>query len=170
LAVNGFHLAQVNIALPRAPLDTPPLAEFVAQLDAVNAAADRSPGFVWRLQTEDGNATGIRAFGDDRLIVNMSVWESLEALRGFVYSARAHLDVLRRRREWFQGLADAYLVLWWVPAGEIPTIADAEGRLELLRTNGPTSEAFTFRVHFPPPMSGTTTEPVHDERELCPAG
>jgi hypothetical protein len=165
-----FHLAQVNIAVPRAPLDTPLLADFVAALDAVNAAADRSPGFVWRLQTEEGDATGIRAFGDDRLIVNMSVWESLAALRGFVYSTRAHLDVLRRRRQWFDSLVDAYLVLWWVPAGRIPTIREAEDRLAALRSNGPTPAAFTFRVHFPPPAGGKLIEPIRDGRELCPAG
>ena len=165
-----FHLAQVNIALPRAPLDAPLLAEFVAQLEPVNAAADHSPGFVWRLQTEEGDATGIRAFGDDRLIVNMSVWQSLEALRAFVYSARAHLDVLRRRREWFESFTEAYLVLWWIPAGEIPTVRDAEERLALLRACGPTEDAFTFRVHFPPPAPNARAEPARDERQLCPAG
>ena len=102
----GWHLAQVNIALPREPLDAPLLADFVAALAPVNAVADASPGFVWRLQTEDGDATAIRAFGDDRLIVNMSVWESVEALRGFVYG-EAHAAVLRRRREWFERLGRA---------------------------------------------------------------
>ena len=165
-----FHLAQVNIALPRAPLDTPLLAEFIARLDPVNAAADHSPGFVWRLQTEDGDATGIRAFGDDRLIVNMSVWESLEALRSFVYSTRAHLDVLRRRRKWFENLAEMHLALWWIPAGQLPTVADAEERVALLRAAGPTPDAFTFRVHFPPLASGAVDEAVLDEREFCPAG
>ncbi len=142
----------------------------MSRLDPVNVAAERSRGFVWRLQTDDGNATGIRAFGDDRLIVNMSVWESLEALRGFVYATRAHLEVLRRRREWFERVAEAYMVLWWVPAGDIPTVADAEERLSLLQADGPTPNAFTFRAHFPPPARGASSEPVRDERELCPAG
>src|ERR671930_768101 len=106
----AFHLAQLNIALPREPLDAPLLAEFVARLEPVNAQADASPGFVWRLQTEDGDATGIRAFGDDRLIVNMSVWESLEALRAFVDSG-GHVAVMRRRREWFERI-ESHLVLW----------------------------------------------------------
>jgi uncharacterized protein DUF3291 len=143
------HLAQVNIALPREPLDSPALAEFVAALEPINALADASPGFVWRLQTEEGDATGIRAFGDDRLIVNMSVWESLPALRAFVYSS-GHREVL-----------------WWVPAATLPTIAAAEARLEHLREHGPTPYAFTFRESFPP-AGGPV--PVRDDGELCPAG
>src|SRR3954451_571913 len=111
----AFHLAQLNIALPKEPLDAPLLAEFVAALEPVNAAADAAPGFVWRLQTDEGDATGIRAFGDDRLIVNMSTWVSLEALRAFVYTNGVHKAVLGRRREWFERM-DAYLCLWWVPA------------------------------------------------------
>jgi hypothetical protein len=162
-----FHLAQVNIALPREPLDAPLLAEFVSQLDVVNASADGAPGFVWRLQTEEGDATGIRAFGDDRLVVNMSVWESLEALRAFVYRDATHLAVLRRRREWFERL-ESFLVLWWVPAGHRPAVPEAEDRLALLRARGPSPDAFTFRRHFPPP-DAAASEPVDDERELCPA-
>jgi Domain of unknown function (DUF3291) len=166
--VGGQHLAQLNIALPREPLTSPLLAEFVAQLDPVNAAADAAPGFVWRLQTDDGDATGIRGFGDDRLVVNMSVWESLEALRAFVYSNHAHLDVLRRRRAWFERMAEAYLVLWWVPAGHLPDVAEAEERLAVLSALGPSPEAFTFRRHFPPPGSGVPAA-VDDDRTLCPA-
>ena len=144
----GRHLAQVNIATLRAPLDTPELAGFVAQLEPVNALADGYPGFVWRLQTEAGDATAIRAFDDDQVIVNLSTWESLEALRNFVYASR-HLDVMRRRREWFHRMAGAYLALWWVPAGTIPTVAQARDRLDLLERNGPSAAAFTFRVPFP---------------------
>jgi hypothetical protein len=166
-AVDAFHLTQLNIALPREPLDAPLLADFVAQLDPVNASADAAPGFVWRLQTEEGDATGIRAFGDDRLIVNMSVWESLETLRAFVYRDAAHLAVLRRRREWFERL-ETFLVLWWTPAGHRPTVAEADHRLALLRDVGPSPGAFTFRRHFPPP-NAVAAEPVDDERELCPA-
>jgi hypothetical protein len=165
--VGTFHLAQVNIALPREPLDAPLLAEFVDQLGPVNAGADVAPGFVWRLQTEDGDATGIRAFDDDRLIVNMSVWESLEALRAFVYRDAAHLAVLRRRREWFERM-ESFLVLWWIPAGHRPSVAEAEDRLALLRAFGPSTDAFTFRRHFPPP-GADEPEPVDDERELCPS-
>jgi heme-degrading monooxygenase HmoA len=165
----GLHLAQLNVALPREPLDSPLLADFMAALDPVNALADAAPGFVWRLQTEDGNATAIRAFGGDTM-VNMSVWESLEALRAFVYSNRAHLDVMRRRREWFEEHVEAFQVLWWVPAGHIPAVGEAEERLRLLRARGPSPEAFTFRRHFPPPGTAGAAEAVDDDRWLCPAG
>ena len=161
------HLAQLNIALPLEPLDSELLSEFVARLDRVNALADRSPGFVWRLQTDAGDATGIRGFGDDRLIINMSVWESLAALREFVYSsAGEHLTVMRRRREWFERMGESHLVLWWVPAGHVPSLEEAEERLGLLRRLGPTQSAFTFRSSYPP--SGHP-EAVVDDRELCPS-
>jgi hypothetical protein len=162
-----FHLAQVNVAVPREPPGGPLPAEFMAALDPVNAIADASPGFLWRLQTEDGNATAIRAFGDDTM-VNMSVWESLEALRSFVYSNRAHLDIMRRRREWFEDHAEAFQALWWVPAGHTPTVAEAEERLLLLRAHGPAPAAFTFRRHFPPPNGDGAGTGVDDDRWLCP--
>jgi hypothetical protein len=150
----AHHLAQVNVATLRAPLDGPELAGFVAQLEPLNALADQSPGFVWRLQTEDGDATAIRPFEDDRVMVNLSVWASLEALRTFVYASR-HLDVMRHRRVWFHRMPDPYLALWWVPAGTIPTVAEARGRLELLAGKGPTADAFTFRAPFPEPADAT---------------
>jgi hypothetical protein len=148
----AWHLAQVNIALPVEPLDSPALAEFVELLEPVNALADGAPGFVWRLQTDEGDATAIRAFGDDRLIVNMSVWESADALWDFVYDA-GHLEVMRRRREWFTRMAESHMVLWWVPAGTVPTVADAEERLERLRAEGPTPQAFTFKRRFEAPRN-----------------
>jgi heme-degrading monooxygenase HmoA len=144
------HLAQVNVALLRAPLDTAELAGFVELLEPINALADRSPGFVWRLQTEDGDATAVRAFDDDRMLVNLSVWESLEALRDFVFASR-HLDAMRRRREWFHRLAIPYLALWWVPPGTVPTVAEAKRRLELVQRQGPGPDAFTFREPSPQP-------------------
>jgi heme-degrading monooxygenase HmoA len=150
--MTGFHLAQVNIARPLEPLDAPLLADFVAALEPVNALADTSPGFVWRLQTEDGDATAVRGFGDDRLIVNLSVWESLEALRAFAYSNAEHLAVLRRRREWFERRAEAAVALWWVPAGHRPSVAEAEERLAALRSAGPGPAAFTFRRPFAAPQ------------------
>ena len=146
----AHHLAQVNIATLLAPLDGPELAGFVAQLEPINALADRSPGFIWRLQTEDGDATAIRPYADDRVMVNLSVWASFEALRTFVYATR-HLEVMRHRRQWFSRMADPYLALWWVPAGTIPTVAEAKERLELLAGRGPTAGAFTFRAPFPEP-------------------
>lgn len=146
----GFHLAQCNIARLRAPLDSPQLAGFVAALEPVNQLAESAPGFVWRLQTEEGNATAIRPYDDDMMLVNMSVWESVEALAAFTYDT-AHRDVMRGRRQWFEKPAEAYLVLWWIPAGTRPTVADAKSRLETLRGQGPSPAAFTFRVPFPAP-------------------
>ena len=150
----AHHLAQVNLATLRAPLDAPELAGFVAQLEPINALADGHPGFVWRLQTEDGDATAIRPFDDERIMVNLSVWASLEPLRAFVYASR-HLGVMRHRRAWFSRMADPYLALWWVPAGTIPTVAEAKDRLELLACQGPTAAAFTFRAPFPEPADAT---------------
>jgi hypothetical protein len=166
MEMSGWHLAQVNVAILRAPLDSPDLAGFVERLDPINALADRSPGFVWRLQTEDGDATAIRAFEDERIIVNLSVWESIEALGEFVYASR-HLDVLRRRREWFEKMARAHLALWWVPSGTTPTVEDAKGRLEILRERGPSPEAFTLREPFAPPGGTEAVRP--DDRWFCPA-
>jgi hypothetical protein len=142
----------VNIARLRAPLDTPQLADFVAALEPVNALADGAPGFVWRLQTEEGDATAIRAFDDDMLIVNMSVWESVDALADFTYRSD-HRAVLVQRRKWFERMAEAFLVLWWVPAGHQPSVDEAKDRLSRLQHDGPTPEAFTFRSPFPPPAA-----------------
>jgi hypothetical protein len=143
----AFHLAQVNIGQPRGPIDGDVMREFVANLDPVNALADVADGFVWRLQTEDGNATAVSVFDDPSLIVNLSVWESIEALADFVYRS-AHRDVMVRRREWFERMGDAFLALWWVPAGHRPSVAEAEDRLRRLRAEGPTPYAFTFRQLF----------------------
>jgi hypothetical protein len=146
------HLAQVNIARLLAPLHTPKLRGFLANLDAVNAVAEAAEGFVWRLIDEYGdNATGFRCFGDDWIIVNMSVWASPEALHAYVYGPE-HRGVLQRRREWFEPLEEAYSAMWWIPAGERPTVEDAEMRLTLLREEGPTSKAFTMKDRFPPPL------------------
>jgi hypothetical protein len=153
--VTGHHLAQCNVSRLLAPLDTPQLADFVAGLGPVNALADASPGFVWRLQDDDGVATSIRAFDDESVILNLSVWESAEALADFAYRS-GHRDVMRRRREWFAPIDEAQLVLWWVPAGHVPDVDEAKDRLELLRRVGPSPAAFTFRSAYPV----GTTEPV----------
>jgi len=152
-ADSGHHLAQLNVARAKAPIDSPLLSEFVAALEPVNALADASPGFAWRLQTEEGDATSIRAFDDDLVIVNMSVWESVEALWSFVY-AGDHLAVMRRRREWFERI-ERHLVLWWVPSGHRPSVEQAIDRLELLRRDGPSRQAFTFKRRFPAPGEAT---------------
>jgi len=144
----GFHVAQVNIGRFRAPIEDPIMEGFRTQLDPINALADRSPGFVWRLQTEAGNAIAIRPFADDRMAINMSVWESLEALQQFVYRS-AHAAPLRDRRQWFEPIQGPIQVLWWIPAGHIPTIAEALDRLQYLKEHGPSASAFTFRTPFP---------------------
>jgi hypothetical protein len=148
------HLAQLNIGRLRAPLDDPQIADFQAQLAPVNALAEAAPGFVWRLQdAQTGDATSFRPFeGDPLMMINCSVWESLEALWDFVYRT-VHLDSMRRRREWFHRLAEAYTVLWWVPAGHLPTVGEALDRLARLRTDGPGPEAFTFAQPHPAPVA-----------------
>jgi Domain of unknown function (DUF3291) len=168
-----YVIAQVNIGRLVAPLDSPQLAGFVSQLDSVNAIADAAPGFLWRLQTEDGNATALRAFeadaegADGGILINMSVWESVEALAAYVYGD-AHLAVLRRRREWFERLQDAYTALWWVPRGHVPTIHEAEDRVKHLRAHGPTPSAFTLKVHFPPPDHADVTPRHSPDDWACP--
>ena len=148
--VANFHIAQINIARMLAPLDDPSMAVFVEQLAEVNALADESPGFVWRLADESGGAaTDIRAFDDDRILVNMSVWESIEALHEFSYRGH-HAGVLRDRGKWFEPRSSR-LVLWWVAAGALPSVEDAKRKLELLEANGPTPDAFTFKEQFPRP-------------------
>ena len=151
----GFELAQVNIGRLVAPLDDAQLAGFVALLEPVNAAADRAPGFVWRLQGDNGDATSITAFewdaGDSAgVIVNMSVWTAIDELAAFVFGDM-HREVLRRRREWFHRMSEAYTVCWWVPAGHRPTTDEAEDRIRNLRANGPNPQAFTLRERYPRP-------------------
>lgn len=160
----GYHLAQLNIGRLVAPLESPEVAPFVAALEPINALADGAPGFVWRLQTDEGDATSVRAWDDDRMLLNMSVWESIEALREFVYRGD-HVEVMRRRREWFEQMAQVYMVLWWVPAGTVPTVDEAIARLAQLEAHGPTADAFTFRESFPQP--GLTGERHDDDRWTC---
>src|ERR1041385_2899087 len=156
-----WHLAQLNIGRLRAEVDDPSIAEFMDNLDPINALAEASPGFVWRLQTDEGNATAIRAFPDDPLMVlNLSVWESMETLADFAYRS-AHTAFLRRRAEWFERQGEAYLVLWWIRVGTVPTVEEALARLDHLKRFGPNPEAFTFRRPFPHPRGPTVTA---DER------
>ena len=143
------HIAQVNIARMRAPLNDPIMCGFIARLDEINALADRSDGFVWRLQTEDGNATYLRPYDDDRILFNLSVWETIEHLRDYVYKT-AHGEVMRQRKEWFEKFEGMYMALWWVDAGHIPSVAEAKQRLEYLQLEGETPRAFTFKRTFPP--------------------
>jgi hypothetical protein len=160
----SWELAQLNIGRMRAETDDPLIADFMAALEPINALADAAPGFVWRLQTEDGDATAIRPSDEDLLLVNMSVWSSLDALADFVYRTD-HRDVMVRRRKWFHRMEEAFLVLWWVPEGHIPSIDEAKDRLDHLRSHGPTAEAFTFRQPFPAPDAPGAAEA--DDRWGC---
>lgn len=160
-----FHLAQVNIGRLRAPIDDPSMEGFRSQLDPINALADRSPGFVWRLQTEAGNAIAIRPFSDERMAINMSVWESLDALQQFVYRS-AHRGPLRDKRQWFETIEGPIQALWWIPVAHIPTIAEAFDRLQHLKEHGPSAKAFTFRTPFPPP-GGDPSDVVGLDAEFC---
>ncbi|WP_338700424.1 DUF3291 domain-containing protein [Streptomyces sp. Q6] len=147
-----YELAQVNIGRLRAPLDTPEMKDFTNNLEPVNAVADAADGFVWRLQDESGDATDFRIYGDEWLLVNMSVWRDTEALKAFMYQG-THRELLARRREFFERLSEAVTALWWVPAGHRPTVREAEDRLTRLREHGPTDHAFTLRKTFGPPAS-----------------
>lgn len=149
--MSEYQLAQLNIAILKEPIDSPALADFVANLDRINALAETSPGYIWRLKSDDNNATSFRPLGD-ATIVNMSVWQDIESLNQYVYKS-AHTDIMRRRKEWFERMQEAFMVLWWIPAGHHPTIDEALKKLELLRQAGPGSEAFTFRNPFPKPES-----------------
>jgi hypothetical protein len=145
-----MHLAQINIGRMKAPLEDPSMHVFVSRLAEINALADGSPGFVWRMQDGEGNGnTYLRPYDDERIIVNMSVWKSVEQLRTYTYET-AHAAILRQRRDWFEKFDRVALALWWIPAGHIPTMDEAKARLESLEVNGPTPFAFTFKAVFPP--------------------
>ena len=165
--MSAYQLAQLNIGIIRGPMDSPVMAEFAGALARINALADAAPGFVWRLQTEDGDATAIRPFPQENMLLNMSVWQDLESLQRYVYHSE-HVELMRRRRNWFERMSEAYLVLWWVPRGHIPTIPEAVARLERLRARGASPEAFTFREAFAPPDAPAQGSPL-DLGEECPA-
>jgi hypothetical protein len=153
-----WHIAQMNVGRALYPLDDPGMAEFVGQLDRVNALAEQSPGFVWRLQSASGNATDIKTTNDAQFIVNMSVWQNVEALFDFVYKS-SHRLVMAKRRDWFEQPAGAYQVLWWSRAGTLPTPARGLARLRYLDRHGPTAFAFSFKHIFPPPgLSGSPAD------------
>jgi heme-degrading monooxygenase HmoA len=148
-----YQLAEINIATFRVPMSDPVNAEFIANLDRVNALAERAPGFVWRLVGEGNNALDIRAFDNPNTAVNMSVWKDLDALAHFVYRSEGHREIMRRRGEWFDRM-EFHLALWWVPDGHRPTLAEGKARLETLARIGPSAEAFLFKS-FPAPASST---------------
>ncbi len=150
--MSRWQLAQLNVGTTTYDLDDPRMAGFMGKLDEINALADGSPGFVWRLQSDSGNATDIDVGGDPRFIVNMSVWENVEALFAFTYKSD-HREVMSKRRQWFRRPTEAFQVLWWVPAGHIPTAEEALARLAELESTGPSDRAFTFKETWPAPDS-----------------
>jgi hypothetical protein len=160
--MTGYHLAQLNIGILKAPMDAPETAGFAEALDRINALAEAQSGFVWRLTGEGANdATDLRPTDDPMLLMNMSVWTDIEGLAAFVYRT-GHRDVMRRRHEWFHKM-ELYMCLWWVPAGHTPTITEAMARLEVLRRLGPSAEAFTFKQPFPAPDAVAAPAPILDE-------
>jgi hypothetical protein len=142
------------------------MADFAGNLDRINALAENSPGFIWRLQTEEGDATALRPFDNDSMLVNMSVWRDVDSLNRYVYSS-AHVEIMRRRREWFERMREVFLVLWWVRKGHRPGVEEAIAKLELLRSNGPSADAFTFRNAYPAPDAPSTAPVAWDDE--CPA-
>jgi len=146
-----FHIAQINIARMFAPIDDPIMTEFVAQLPPINALADGSPGFVWRLQTDSGDATSIKVYDDEFIIVNLTVWESVDALHQYVYKS-AHSRVLRDRKRWFEKFDGPYYALWWIPAGHLPSTEEGKERLDYLRQRRDSAYAFSFKNVFPAPV------------------
>lgn len=148
--MTDWHLAQLNIAQLRVPLDHPDMADFTNNLERINGLAEASPGFVWRLKDEDGvGATALRPFGED-VLVNLSVWQDIDSLKRFVYDSD-HTPFLRRRGDWFDRMQGPAMVLWWVKAGHMPDEAEAGARLKLLAEAGPSADAFTFGKIWPAP-------------------
>ena len=154
-----FDIAQLNVGRAVAPLDSAVLADFMNWLDQINALAERSPGFVWRLQGDNGNNTDLKVSDDPLFIVNLSVWSSIDALYEFTYRSD-HKAVFKRRHEWFERLGRPNTVLWWQLAGTVPTAEEALARLDHLTRAGPTPDAFTFKEQFPPPNAGNEGIPA----------
>ncbi len=167
MGASGFELAQVNIARARGEMSDPVMAEFVANLPAINALAERHPGFVWRLQTEDGDATAVRPYDDMRILINLSVWADLASLRDYVFRSD-HAGFMRRRREWFERFERIYVALWWVPAGHRPPVAEAVARLAHLEQHGPTPTAFGFATAFSPDGHPIPRQTAAQD-DACPA-
>jgi len=159
--MSQFHLAQINIGRLRAPIDDPMIADFKNNLDRINALAEATPGFVWRLTGEGNDATDVRPFEDPLMAINMSVWEGPAALGAYVYRSD-HVSIMRRRAEWFEKM-EIFMALWWVPMGHRPEPAEGVARLDTLRRLGPTAQAFTFRDIFPAPDSAERPLPILDE-------
>lgn len=146
---HGFHLCQVNIGLAKAPMDDPIMHGFASQLDRINQLADNSPGFVWRLQSDSGNATDILLYENPLMLYNMSVWESIDALFEYTYHSD-HTAVMVHRKQWFNPMSGPYMALWWIPAGQLPAMPEGKARIDYLTAHGPSPVAFHFKNVFPP--------------------
>ena len=144
-----YHLAQVNIGKILAPMDSPQMSEFKNNLDRINALAEASEGFIWRLKDDNNNATSIKVFEDDFMLINMSVWKDIDVLYKYVYES-AHMEYLKNRKAWFEKLADKYMALWWIPESHIPTPLEAIERINHIRQFGETAFAFGFKKRFTP--------------------
>jgi hypothetical protein len=161
-----YHLAQLNIARAVAPMEHEAMSDFYSNLEAINGLGERSPGFVWRLKDDSGNATAFKVSDDPLVFVNLTVWESIEDLYAYVYRTD-HTAFFKRRFEWFERWKGPSVVLWWQPANALPTLEVAMRRLELLAANGPTAEAFTFKQRFDPPG---VTDQLETQTAAIPAG
>jgi hypothetical protein len=166
-SVSRYQLAQLNVGTIKGPIDSPVMAEFVANLDRINALAEQSPGFVWRLKTDEGNATSLSTPLGENVIPNMSVWEDVASLNHYVYKT-AHVEIMKRRKEWFERMHDAYMVLWWVPHGHRPTVDEAVERLRHFRAFGATPHAFSFRDAHPAPDAASDAA-APSFGDACPA-
>ena len=147
-----FQIAQVNVAQAKADMESELMRGFVSRLDEINALADRADGFIWRLKEDSGSATAIRVFDDPLLLINMSVWADLEALKNYVYKS-LHVELIKDREAWFNKMGESHQALWWIPAGHIPSTEEARKKLEYIRKHGPSAQAFTFAKPYPMPMS-----------------
>ncbi|MBB1489426.1 DUF3291 domain-containing protein [Oceanospirillum sediminis] len=145
-----YQLAQINIARAVAGLESEQMAGFVARLDEINALADQAPGFVWRLQSEAGDATSFRVFDDPLILANMSVWQDIGSLKDYVYKS-LHVELIRDRDAWFKKMTKAHQALWWIPKGHIPSLEEGKEKLEYLAQHGPGPSVFTFARAFPAP-------------------
>ena len=164
--MSNYHIAELNVAQLKAPLDSPELKDFVDNLDRINELAEQSPGFVWRLKGDGNDATSLRPLGDN-VLVNMSVWRDANALRDYVYKT-GHVEIMRRRREWFERPTGSPFALWWVPEGHEPTVAEAVARLQHLHEHGPSAEAFTFGEAFSAPDAQGAAA-AFSFKDSCPA-
>jgi len=161
-----WHVAQINVGTIKYPQDDPRMSGFMNRLDEINALAERSPGYVWRMQSESGNATDIDVGGAALFIANMSVWVSVETLFDYVYKT-VHREVMIQRRRWFERPADLYQALWWIPAGHIPSAEEGLFRIEVLKEKGPSPAAFTFNERFLAPDQVGTSNKKLDPNEYC---